>query len=95
MLVAAVTATTSARVVSEFAEQTVRQTKHRLERIYGRGLVGLRHEQTGKIDHRRFQWSRTLPAVTMTVGDITLDTNSMDAIILGITKGIEYSGLTK
>lgn len=31
----------------------------------------------------------------MTVGDITLDTNSMDAIILGITKGIEYSGLAK
>lgn len=95
MIVAAVTAMGSSRVVSQFAQERVRQTKHRLERIYGRGLVGLRHEETGKVDHRRFAWARSKPASIITFGDFKFDSDMQSTMLLGFTQGVQYQGLAQ
>jgi len=64
LVLAAVTAMCEAKVVTEWGVERVRHTQRRLERIYGPGLLGLRDENTGKVDHRRFSYSRTIPKQT-------------------------------
>lgn len=83
-------------VQTDFAKERVRATKHRLERIYGRNLLGLYHEETGKIVPKRFSMARknTLSkSRTMVLGGITLHPDEQNTALLGFTKGLQYDGL--
>jgi len=76
LALAAVTAMSEAKIVTEWGVQRVRHTQNRLHRIYGPGLLGLRDEKTGKVDHRRFAYARTIPKQNfMEVGGITFDSD--------------------
>ena len=89
--VAAVTAFCQAKVITEFGVERVRQTQRRLERIYGPGLLGLRNERTGKVEHHRFAWARTIPKQSfMEVGGITFDADVAMSVVFGLTKGLQY-----
>jgi hypothetical protein len=67
-----------------------------MERIYGPNLIGLIHEETGKVDHTRFAKQRTLPlqATYMNIDGIQIDADSTMAILYGITTGMQYTGVT-
>lgn len=67
-----------------------------MERIYGPNLVGLRHEVTGKVDHKRFSWARTIPKQNyMSVDGIVFDADTWQAALYGVTAGVQYSEVTK
>lgn len=83
-------------VQTDFARERVRVTKHRLERIYGRNLMGLYHEETGKVVPKRFSLARRhklSQSSTMVLGGITLHPDEQNTILLGFTKGLQYDGL--
>lgn len=90
-MLAAVTAMCEAKVVTEWGVERVRHTQRRLERIYGPGLLGLRDEKTGKVDHRRFAYSRTIPKQTyQEMGGITFDADQAMSILFGLSQGLQY-----
>ena len=91
LVLAAVTAMCEAKVVTEWGLERVRHTQRRLERIYGPGLLGLRDENTGKVDHRRFAYSRTIPKQTyQEIGGITFDADQAMSILFGLSQGLQY-----
>ena len=45
---------------SRWAVQRTEEVKHRLERVYGKGLVGMYDPETGRIDPSRFGWDNRL-----------------------------------
>ena len=68
----------------------------RLEKVYGPGLLGLRHEETGKVMHERFAWARTLPAASyLQVGDMIFDSETTLSAIMGLADGLQYKDVTK
>lgn len=96
LAIALVTALSKAKVVSNFANERVRQTKSRLEKVYGPGLLGLRHEETGKIVHERWEWARTIPGATyMEIGGFKIDSNSGLSSIMGFADGLQYKSVAK
>ena len=93
---AAVTALCEALVHSEWGESRVRAKRHRMERIYGPNLVGLWHEETGHLDHKRFSWSRTRPKqMYMDIDGVVFDADTISAVLLGITSGMQYKEVSK
>jgi hypothetical protein len=88
---AAVTAMCNAKVITEFGIERVRHTQRRLERIYGPGLLGLRDEKTGKVQHHRFAWARTIPKQQWEeIGGIKFDADVAMSMVFGLTKGLQY-----
>ena len=43
---------------SNYAKKRVADIKHDMELVYGKGLVGLKHPETGRVDPKRFGWDR-------------------------------------
>lgn len=96
MAFAAVTALCEAKVHSIWGEQRVRAQRHRMERIYGPNLVGLFHEETGHLDHKRFAWSRSRPKqMYMEIDGVQFDADTISATLLGITSGMQYKEVSK
>ena len=81
--------TAEAKVTTKWGAKKVANTKRRLERVYGKGLVGLYHEETGKPVMERFAWDRrTEAAVYATVGEFTFDAESVKALFYGLADGL-------
>lgn len=55
-------------------------------------MVGLYHETTGKLDHKRFAWARKVGASEkfLDINGIEIDANTVLAGILGLSDGIQY-----
>ena len=90
------------RKPSKWALKRTAQVKERMERTYGKGLVGMFNEETGQIDPTRFGWDnkRTGGAplgsnisVTIPGTNIVVDATLGSAFAMGFTTGMKYSGL--
>ena len=75
--------------------------RDRMERTYGKGLVGMINPETGRMDPERFGWdNRTTggrkmgETISRTIADgTTIDASTMTAWTLGFVKGFQYNGL--
>ena len=91
-----------ARVKTTWAQKRVDATKYRLERNFGRGLVGLINEE-GQVDPDRLGWINrrggkkplgSSISVTLLPG-LTIDASTTNAYILGWVNGLQYEGLSR
>ena len=99
------------RKPSKYSVQRVNDVRHNLERVYGKGLVGMINEK-GKIDPDRFGWDNrvtggrkmgsgrkaSLAATTISrtiMPGLTIDASTDSAFWLGFAKGLQYEGLSK
>jgi hypothetical protein len=101
--VAAIAMMADARKPSPWAVQRTNDVKNRLERTYGKGLVGMMKPGTNEIDPSRFGWDNKKTggaplgsnlSVTITSG-LTIDGTTSTAFWLGFSKGMQYEGLKK
>ena len=92
----ALTSTVEGKITTKWGAKKVKNTKRRLEKVYGKGLVGLYHEETGKPMMERFAWDRrTESAVYATVGEFTFDAESVKSIFYGLADGLQYKEIVK
>jgi len=91
-----------AKVHTTWAQKRVDATKYRLERNFGRGLVGLINEE-GHVDPDRLGWMNrhtgkkplgSSISVTLLPG-YTIDASTGSAYVLGFVNGMQYEGLAK
>lgn len=77
--------------VRKYAKQRVKQTKTHLEKVYGKGLVGL-FNKDGKMEHKRIRASSLVPAYNSVnlLGLPTFDAAQGKASIYGFAKGLQY-----
>ena len=91
-----------ARITTTWAKKKVEATKFRLERAFGKGLVGA-HNEEGKFDPSRLGWinQRTGGApfgssISVTVyPGLTIDASTNNAYLLGFVNGMQYNGLAR
>ena len=79
---------------SKYARQRVKQTKTHLEKVYGKGLVGL-FDEDGKMTHKRLRASKVVPGYNSLnlKGLGTIDAESGKASAYGWAKGLQYDAL--
>ena len=74
-----------------------------MERVYGKGLVGMKDPETGRIDPGRMGWDNRVTGgaplgsqinVTVAPG-VTIDASSVTAYWLGFVDGMKYTGLDR
>ena len=87
---------------SRWATQRINDVKQRLGRTYGKGLVGMKDPETGKVDPRRFGWdNRKLNgapmgssiSVTIPGTSLVVDASTQSAFALGFATGMKYDGM--
>ena len=86
------------------------ETWERLERTYGKGLVGMRDPKTNKIDFNRMGWDnhktggrqlgssiggRYGMTITNSINGFTFDATTGAAFLMGWSKAMQYSGLDR
>lgn len=94
--------TAEARVKTTWAQKKVDATKHRLERNFGKGLVGLINEN-GDVDPDRLGWMNKVnggkplgSSISVTVAPgLTIDASTGSALALGFVTGMQYTGLAR
>lgn len=85
-----------------WAQKRVDAVKYRLERNFGKGLVGL-YNENGDVDPDRFGWmnrkhgKRPLgSAINVTIlPGLTLNASTGSALVLGFVNGMQYEGLAR
>ena len=76
--------------MSNYSRKVVGETKHRLESIHGKGLVGL-YDENGRFQQQHLSKDKHLKNTTwIESGGITFDSSSNLAWVLGIVDGIEF-----
>lgn len=80
-----------------------REHLDRLEVRFGKGLVGMRDEKSGKISGHKLTWGKkggkkygllnSDISVTLPGTDITIDAGTTAANFMGIIKGMDYTGV--
>ena len=87
-----------ARVKTTWAQKRVDSTKYRLERNYGKGLVGLINEE-GRVDPDRLEWMNKRPlasTINVTISKkLIIDASTINAYIYGFVNGMQYDGLAR
>jgi len=88
-LVIAALVAVSVEGASRYAKQRVKQTKTHLEKVYGKGLVGL-FDDDGNMTYRRWRAARTRPAINSTQinGLGTFDADAASAWFYGVANGM-------
>lgn len=74
-----------------------------LERVYGKNLIGMHDELTGRVDPTRFGWDnfatggrRLGASISTTITDgLTIDATTSFAYWLGFAQGMQYTGLNR
>lgn len=67
-----------------FAKRRLTETRHKLERIYGKGLVGLKDEH-GRIDSKRFSWDTSrVGGEYYNIGGQVISAASTTAVLYGL-----------
>jgi len=93
-LIIAALAAVSVDAATRHAKQRVAGTKKHLEKVYGKGLVGLFDEE-GNMTYRRMRAARTRPAFnTMLVNGLgAINADSASAWFYGTANGLQYKGM--
>ena len=87
---------------TSWAQKRVDAVKYRLERNFGKGLVGL-YNENGDVDPDRLGWMNlhngkkplgSSISVTILPG-LTIDASTGNAYILGFVNGLQYEGLAR
>ena len=88
---------------TSWSHKRVQSTKHRLERNFGKGLVGLINED-GHVDPDRLGWmvnkhngKKPLGSTSEVIftGLPAIDATNATAQVLGFVNGLQYEGLTR
>ena len=88
---------------TSWSHKRVQSTKHRLERNFGKGLVGLINED-GHVDPDRLGWmvnkhngKKPLGSTSEVIftGLPAIDATNATAQVLGFVNGLQYTGLVK
>ena len=74
-----------------------------MERTYGKGLIGMKNPETGRIDPNRFGWDNRVTggrplgqSINVTVAPgLTIDASGSMAYWLGFVDGMKYTGLER
>ena len=92
-----------ARKKSKWSIKRTQQVKDRLERVYGKGLIGMHDPVTGRPDPTRMGWDNRATGgrrlgssiqVTIAPGN-TIDATTATAYWLGFVEGMKYTGLQR
>lgn len=79
--------------MSSYSRKRVREVRTHLEKIYGKGLVGLFNED-GKFMEDRLSLARTRPKATwVNIGGNQIDAETSSAWFYGLSKGLQYKGM--
>lgn len=78
---------------SAYSTRKVAEQKHKMELIYGKGLVGL-YDDHGKMDPARLGWHRKAQATWVEIGGQLYDASNIAAFFFAFVEGSQYSGLT-
>jgi len=95
LIIAALAAISVDAKASKYAQQRVKQTKTHLEKVYGKGLVGL-FDENGRMTHKRIRAAKLRPAHKIGYNSMSLkglgtfDADSAKASVYGWAKGLEY-----
>lgn len=74
--------------------QKVQETKHRLEVVHGKGLVGL-YDNKGKFQASRLSSDRRRVNQMWTiVGNRQFDAEAFESLFYGLSYGLQYNGLS-
>mmetsp|Transcript_11827 Transcript_11827/g.15024 ORF Transcript_11827/g.15024 Transcript_11827/m.15024 type:complete len:228 (+) Transcript_11827:18-701(+) len=98
LAVACIASTADAtRKKSRYSIERIEHIKQKMERHYGRGLVGMNDPVTGKFDASRLGWAhhgrRLGESITMTLNNLSFDASTLTAFWLGASKGLQWDGL--
>lgn len=81
--------------MSDYARAKLVEHRMQLHKLYGPGLKGLFHPESGDFNHHSLAAPHGgLGATTITIGSITIDTTSIAAFFLGWTNRMQYSDST-
>jgi len=71
----------------------VTEVRRHLERIYGKGLVGL-FDDDGNFDQKRLSWARTRPAANwVQVGETQINAENVSSWFYGLSQGLQYNAM--
>ena len=88
--VAALAAVADATIMSSYSRKRVHEVRTHLEKVYGKGLVGM-FDEHGKMTHERLRWARKRPhAIWTEVGGIQIDAETTSAWFYGLAQGLQY-----
>lgn len=80
----------------------VSEVRDNLERVYGRGMVGMMNPKTGKLDFERMGWdnhvtggARMGSQLNVNIGGMIFDASAAASGFLGFAKGMQYSEMAR
>ena len=80
-------------IQSSYSRKRVTETRQHLEKVYGKGLVGLYNEK-GQITHSNLRKARRRPAQTWTeIGGLQIDAETTSSWWFGFVQGMSYKGM--
>lgn len=87
-----------ARKPSRFSQDRIQQIWTKMERHYGKGLVGMFHPVTGRFDINRVGWGQHGRRLGESlsyeiVPGLTVDATTTFSMLLGAAQGTQWSGL--
>jgi len=93
-LIIAALAAVNVNAYSKYAQERISHTRGHLEKVYGKGLVGLFNEE-GEMTHKAWRQSRVRPSYNSQpiFGIGTIDAEGAKAWFYGLAKGIQYKGI--
>jgi hypothetical protein len=89
----AVLAVADVNITSSYSVKRVTEVKHHLEKVYGKGLVGM-FDSHGKMTRERLSWARMRPrSIWMEYGGLEIDAETSSAWWYGFIGGMQYTGM--
>lgn len=80
-------------IQSSYSRKRVTETRQHLEKVYGKGLVGMFNKE-GAMTHSILRKARTRPHQTwMEVGGLQIDAEMGSAWFYGFVQGMQYTGM--
>jgi len=80
--------------MSSYSRKRVHEVRTHLEKVYGKGLVGM-FDENGKMTHDRLRWARKRPhAIWTEVGGMQIDAETTSAWFYGLAQGLQYNGMS-
>jgi hypothetical protein len=91
--VAALAAVADATVMSSYSRKRVNQTRNHLEKVYGKGLLGM-FDSDGVMTHDRLGWARRRPhSIWVEVGGVQVDAETTATWFYGFAQGLQYTAM--
>jgi hypothetical protein len=92
--VSVLAAVADAAIMSSYSRKRVSETRSHLEKVYGKGLVGM-FDDKGEMTHDRLRWARKRPhSIWTEIGGIQVDAETTSAWFYGFSQGLQYNGMS-